>query len=415
MKETLRSPLRQGSALGVSSVASALLSWLTLIIVGRHTGPASFAQFMALWGAFFALAGLLAGLQQEITRSATARESQIAVDGALTPHLAVSSTIVTCLVVLPVIGASMIWGDALVNERVLATIAMLVLGFVSLGVQSALAGGLAAQGHLGALGALIAGGAVLRLVVISVATVWVAPSSVTWAVGICAGALMWIPMLTTRTSRKALILRGDSGSMEFLAAALPTMGGAFLAGVLASGLPALVRITGDASPSAIEGALLAAVIAVRTPLLLPLSAFQLPLVRRLVGSSELMRRVLLRWLGWVVALGVPAVGVAWWLGPELLALVFGEEYRLPGSVLAWVAVGSFALLCLNLTHVALIAARRQLQSFSGWVVAAVVTVVALASDLSATDRVLASIILGPLAGLAVHAFFVARSNVDPVE
>src|SRR4051794_33789040 len=60
--------------IGASSAVAAGLAMLLNVVAGRTLGVSGYADFLVVWGLFFALTGILPGLQQEVTRSvATAR------------------------------------------------------------------------------------------------------------------------------------------------------------------------------------------------------------------------------------------------------------------------------------------------------------------------------------------------------
>ena len=115
-----------------STLATGVLGWATLVVVGRHEGPAGFAAFAVVWALYFGVGGAFAGLQQEVTRTVTTADRA----GRGATRLATPVLLLTLPVVAVVVVVSLADGDA---EQAAA----LGLGLVGLGLLTFVAGGLA--------------------------------------------------------------------------------------------------------------------------------------------------------------------------------------------------------------------------------------------------------------------------------
>ncbi len=390
------------SSLG--TLATGVLGWVTMVVVARLAGPADFAQFAVVWAIFFGVGGGFAGLQQEVTRSVTLAERE-GVRGRtqlLGPVLAltVPSVALVALVVF-------VDGGALgVSAGLLAL--TLGGGLVGLGLLTFGCGVLAARGKWHLLASVMTADALLRTVAVVLCLRGDRLDLLPLAIAI--GAFAWAPLLLVASVRevaRARVLDPWTGVMR---RALIAMGSSGCAALLVAGFPLLVSLARPDALGASVGVVLATLILVRAPMLVVLYGFRPVILSGLLSEGLDLWRAVRRWWLALSALGILAVLLAAVLGPWVVRTVFGDGYASSATVLAALTAGSVCLAMLVVSGIALVAADRHTQSVTGWIFAVVVTLVVLALDRSAQQAILMAVVVGPVAGLAVHGISLSQHS-----
>ncbi|CQD23413.1 membrane protein [Mycolicibacterium conceptionense] len=173
------------------------------------------------------------------------------------------------------------------------------------------------------------------------------------------------------------------------------------------GFPVLLKATsGDLG--AAGGVVILAVTLTRAPLLVPLTAMQGNLIAHFVDQRDKRLRALLAPAAAVAGLGAVGVAAAGLLGPWLLRVAFGEEYRAGGALLAWLTAAAVAIAMLTLTGAATVAAALHRAYAAGWIIATVAAVGLLLLPLGLEERTIVALLCGPLVGIAVHLVALAK-------
>ncbi|MEJ2886630.1 lipopolysaccharide biosynthesis protein [Actinomycetospora aeridis] len=146
---------------------------------------------------------------------------------------------------------------------------------------------------------------------------------------------------------------------RFVAACLPLLLGSVCAQLLLNGLPVLVVAQSPETAEAAAGAFVAAFTLVKAPLamVVPLQSAIVPTLTRLIVAGRRPEVLALLFKGGAALLGLIAVAVPVmvWLGPPVIALVFGDDYAIGGGDLALMAAGVLAhvgLVVVTQVHVA---------------------------------------------------------------
>lgn len=393
-----KSPRRRSmGGIGASSSVAALVTWVMHVVAGRTLGVSGYAHFMVVWGLFFTLAGVLQGLQQEVTRSVSSA-GRLAVRG--------DRTVVGALVV-GILGAALLlvtspaWATHVVGGDWLPVTAVMAIGFAAYAVANQVNGGLAARGawHVYAWAILLEG--LLRSAFL-LGVLLVGTTATGWALALVGGVLAWALLSFSLETRRALLVRGDVATREFLVKAAQAMAAAGCGALMVSGFPVLLDIFSHKSLGADASVVLAVLVATRAPVLLFLNAYQGVLITRLVSSSS-PGTILRSWLSRGLLLAVPAAAVSYVVGPTLLRLVFGPGFVASGRLFAALVASTGALAMLTLTGWTTLALGRHLVFVGGWLLAIVVTSASLLLPLGLADRASLALLLGPLAGAGLHA------------
>ncbi len=341
---------------------SGLIVNVYLAIVTRSLSPAEYAGFGAFWavvlligfGAFLPLEQVLA---QRLPLPQDRRALLRAAAGAGLALAGLSIVVLTALswIVLPSLG-----GD------VSSFVALIALSVVSSG-QFLLRGTLIGTDRLVRHGAVMVLDALLRLG--SAVVIFVVGGGTSaafcWAL-VAAIALAHLPQLPSACRRavegapgRARWRAGTTTTRDVLRSALPLLAGSACAQVLLNGLPVLVVARSAPAEQAAAGVFVAAFTLCRAPLamVVPLQSAVVPTLTRLIAAGRRIEVAILLAKGTAVlaAATVVAVPLAWWIGPPLVRLVLGPDYRIGGFDLALITGGVLAyigLVVLTQVHVA---------------------------------------------------------------
>jgi O-antigen/teichoic acid export membrane protein len=367
---------------------SGLLGYAYLALIARNSTPADYSYFGAFWslalivgfGAFLPIEQALArALQDPGGRRAALRSAATVAGGIAAAQLVLLAAV-----------SPLLWPA--VGGRPATLVALGVLCIVS-AAQFVVRGVLVGLGRLRLHGLVLLGDSALRVLLASVVAVVGSPDSATFAwTLVVAVTLAHVPLLPgLARAVGALHDTGaphDTGARHPLGAAVaPLLLGALCAQLLLNGIPVLVSAVASVAEQGRAGQFLAAFTLARIPLfvLVPLQSAIIPALTTLAaaGPPAALTRMLARTAAAVLALGAAGVAVALVLGPELVQLVFGAQYRLPATHLALMVAGVCAHVGLLLVTQALIASSRQRDVALSWMAALTVagTVFAVVPDL----------------------------------
>lgn len=394
------------TAVVTGTIVSAALGWALLVLAARILGPHAYADFAVLWAFFFAASGLLAGVQQEVTKAVARADAGEAGTPRPVAHRAILlvglAYVVLAILVSP-------WAAAVfpTDWPVVLTLATLVL--IAYAVQSAAIGVLAARWKWASTAAIAVVAAALRLVVVVVVCLTTPePAYLILAIGAGAAALVLVPAARSRHTLGAL---GVTPARGFAVNTVATMGIGLCASLITSGLPFLTSATGGDTSTAYAGSLFAGLTTLRTPMLMPLLALQLVLVTYFVAHRDRMLVTMIRLLSGLALTTVLLAAAAHAVGPPVLHLLLGRDFDLGRGVLACLVVSAGLLGCLIVSSTALVSQDRNLLAAAGWVLTLVLTLLLLVAVEGIQTRLLVASVVAPAAGLGLHLAGVAAARV----
>lgn len=240
-----------------------------------------------------------------------------------------------------------------------------------------------------------------------------------------AAALAHLPLLAlTVCGRRSQARRtpgGDSGSSEAAErrSIAPAVGhlllGTLSAQVLLNASPVLVSAAAGRAAAGSAAAYVACFTLVRLPLFVavPLQSALVPL---LVGAARSGGATAVRSVALKVLAGTAAVAAAGWvlgttIGPALVGLLFGDEYRLSGSTVGLLALGAGLHVGLLVLSQVLVATELHRRVAMVWVTG---VLVAAATFVTVPDLVLRATLaftLGTAAALVTSTVFVTSRGV----
>ncbi|AKS32150.1 hypothetical protein [Mycolicibacterium goodii] len=405
--DSARGPITRSSVarVGAATAITALCGYAVLYLAARDLEPAGFSVFAVFWGAFGLVTGAANGLLQEATREVRSVQFTPVGEGPRTHPMRVAAA-VGVVAALVIAGTSPLWGARVFVESRLLSVVLLSVGLAGFCLHATLLGMLAGVDRWTEYGALMVTDAGIRVAVAAASFVlgW-GLGGYLWAT--VAGAGAWLILLLAAPAARFAARRVTAGgTWTFVRGTSHSIAAAGASAILVMGFPVLLKAT-SADLGATGGVVILAVTLTRAPLLVPLTAMQGNLIAHFVDQRARLRALL---IPAAVVAGIGAVGVvaAGLIGPWLLRVGFGDEYRADGALLAWLTAAAVAIAMLTLTGAAAVAAALHRTYAAGWIIATVAAVGLLLLPLELQTRTVIALLCGPLVGIAVHLVGLAR-------
>ena len=393
---------------GTATAVTAVCGYAVVYLAARDLAPAGFSVFAVFWGAFGLVTGSANGLLQETTREVRSAGYADVLPGRRTHPLRVAGIVGIVAAVL-IAGSSPLWSGWVFTDARWLSVGLLSVGLAGFCLHATLLGMLAGTSRWTQYGALMVTDAVIR-VAVAAATVLVGWNLVGFLWATVAGALAWLIMIVASpTTRAAARLLTPGGTATFLRGAAHSITAAGAGAILVMGFPVLLKVT-STQLGAQGGVIILAVTLTRAPLLVPLTAMQGNLIAHFVDERNKRLRALIRPVLLVGAIGAVGMLAAGLVGPWLLRIGFGSDYRASSALLAWLTAGALAIAMLTLTGAATVAAALQRAYALGWVCATVASALLLLLPLPLQTRTVVALCCGPLVGIGVHLAALARGR-----
>jgi O-antigen/teichoic acid export membrane protein len=403
-----RSAITVGAGLAVLALSASAF----LILSARAVGPEAFAGLAVLWTLVYTVGiGLFVPFEQEVAREVAVRETRgegsrgvvVKASGAAAALFAAMLVVVALL--SPWLVSDLLGGS---GWHVVAFVA----ACGALGMQYIQRGVLAGTGGFGAYSAQLGAEGVLRLVA-SVALLLVGvsapePFAAVLALAPIASVLLVLPTFVRRGLRP-----GPRVSLSSLSANLGWLVGAALAAQgLANLATVAVKLLAEPDEAAQAGHFLAGFTVARIPLLMfaAIQAVLLPGLARLLAHGEhvTFRRQLRLVLLVTGALGLAGTVGAWLIGPEVLGLLFGDEFDIARRDLTLLSIGTSVYMLGLVLQPAVVALHQHRANAIAWVSGLAIFLLALLLPLSTFARVELALILGSAVVVVLLAWRVRR-------
>jgi O-antigen/teichoic acid export membrane protein len=405
--------------ISLGSIVSAGTAYVFLVVAARVLGPVRYGSLASFWALVFLLGpGAFGPLEQEVCRAMSARRSAGLGDRPVVVRCAQVGGALLVVLLIAVVATS-----GILTHRFFAGHWLLVVGlaFALAGycVMQLTWGILAASRHFGSYGLVVGGEGVARLILcvgLLIAGTR-SPGLFALTVGLAPFAAVAVGWRSTRvelapgppqpwgpTATAITYLLGGSACRQFLI----TIG------------PLVVQVLSTSGDAGATGRFLAAVTLTRVPLFLFSAALAALLPRLAAQASSGERRqfaATIRKLSYgVIALALVAGLLSATIGPALVRLFFGADYRVsPGELLLLSLACTGYLLAAVLSY-GLIAVGGQLWTTIGWAIGCVMFIafVAVAAPLELVSRVAWGFLVGTGSSvLAMAAFLVWRHARHP--
>lgn len=406
--------------LTLATIVAAAGSFVILILSAWGLAADVNIQFVAYWGVFFAVTGVLGGLMQETTRAvgSSLRDGSGSVaaapslDDVPAPPRTIRARPMT--VALGVAAATFLlfaasgplWINLVVHDHHVLAIVLMAGGLAMYAMQATVSGVLSGAKLWGQYATLIILDILTRVV----------PAVVAWRLGWGLGAWLWITVIGTISwvllaavspaTRRAMTLRADVPVRRFLPLMITAMGAAGASAVLITGFPALIKIAAEhgagATGSVTAIAIAYAVTLTRAPLLMPLEKFQNAIIVHFVHRDGGPLGALAKPLGALFAFGLFGSALAWLIGPWILEVILNPDYYAPGRTLAGLTLGATFTALLMVTGAVTLAVARHRAYLAGWLLATIIAAAILFGPGTLELRSVLALIIGPAIGVILH-------------
>lgn len=405
-------------AAGLGVLISGLILNVYFAVVARALPPAEYATFGAFWALALVLGfGAFLPLEQEL-----ARRLPLPTDRRALLRAASGAAGVLAVIALVVLAAALPIVARAVDDNVSVLLALGALCAVSAG-QFLLRGTLIGTDRLVRHAAVMTLDAVVRLGLALVVFVvgGADASAFCWAL-VVAIAASHLPQLPGAW-RRAVAWGGATDRWQgprpttvgISRAAMPLLVGSVCAQLLLNGLPVLVVAQAAEGPEiAAAGVFVAAFTLAKAPLsmVVPLQSAVVPTLTRLIAEGRRREVFIVLVKGAAALAAVAAVGVplAWWVGPTVVRLVFGDDYVIGGLDLALIVGGVLAhigLVVVTQVHVARGRHRDVAMSWASGLMAAGTTFWLVPGAILAGE---VAFLVGSVVGAAVSCLILAETR-----
>ncbi|MCS5731026.1 hypothetical protein N1031_14765 [Herbiconiux moechotypicola] len=399
---------------GAASLVSAGVGFAVLLIAPRILSGPDTADFLAFWSFLFAWFGILGGLSAESTRAVhdSDRRAEPAASRREPRMLGVGLGVGVALGVL--LWATGLWWGPLVLGPAHAGLALPLSAAVALfSGHAVIVGVLGGRLQWNTFARLVIGDSLLRILLVVVAAL-VAASVAGLAVAASVASVTWLlGLLVSPTLRRAAAARADVGLGPFLR----RLGHACLASgssaVLVVGFPVLLRLTSSEAVYDAAAPILVAITFTRAPLLIPLNAYQGVAIAHFLNNRSLGFRALVPVARLIALVAVGGAVLGGLLGPFLLTWYYGPDYVVGPFTVAGLVLAAGMLALLTITGALCLALDWHSAYSAGWLAATALAVVVLLLPLGLELRAVLALLLGPVAGLVVHAVALRRARPGP--
>lgn len=408
-------PVARGSVarVGASTILTVASVYAAFCLAARDLSPDRFAVFGVFWGALGVVTGAAYGLLQETTREIRLARDTEMVAGPRTQQPLRAAGLIGLVTAAVVAGSSPLWDRQVFGQASWLPVGLLSVGLAGFCAQATLMGALAGSDRWTQYATLMVTDGAVRLAVAAAATVlgW-GLAGFLWAAA--AGAGTWLLMLlASPTTRAAARLLTPGGLATFVRGAAHSITAAGASAILMMGFPVLLKAT--SSQLGVQGGvIILAVTLTRAPLLVPLTAMQGNLIAHFVDHRAQRLRALSAPALVIVGIGVVGVLAGGLVGPWLLRVGFGPDYRASGALMAWLTAAAVVIAMLALTGTAAVAASLHRAYALGWVGATVASTLLLLLPLALETRTVIALLCGPLVGIAIHLAALTRVRGERV-
>ncbi|MFB8893898.1 hypothetical protein [Microbacterium plantarum] len=400
---------RSGLALVLGATAIAGAAGYIIQAAVPAFAPDEYLTFTVTWSAIYLIVGGMAGVQQEVTRSAfPAAAPGSGRGGGVVAGFAGAASVVAVVVVF---GTAFLWGPTALGEDFAAVLPPILVATAAYTLVAVLSGVYyGARRWVSAAGMTVTD-ALLRVVLIVVVMILgLSGPAYAWATAVpFVGSVMLLWILSGRRAMRDVDF--DVDVSQLLRNSVSTVGAALATGVMISGLPLLLGITSRGLPEMQLTALILILTLTRAPLVIPLLALQSYLVVTFRDQPDLAIRRTLVWGAGLVGATIVLAVAGSFIGPWIVEFAYGPDYALPAALFGLIiaSAGMTALLCL--TGPAVLAAGGHRAYVAGWALSSIVLVIGLFVVPADVWSTVAVICAAPVLGVVVHlAAIMGRSR-----
>lgn len=428
----------QSLALLGSSLLAAVSTLLVTMIAQRALNGSELTEFLLFWAALFTVTGIITGIQPEITRAVGTARTRAVADRALANRAAsggVASTegsapqgarVVTVTAALGAIAGALVlvssplWAGQQIPHSAAVGVTVMAVGVFLYALQATMSGVTAGEDRwylFAAVGGLESAG---RLILMLAAALMI-PSLAGLEVATVVPMGLWLILaFVTVSGRRLWVARADVPARRLSLNILWSFLSSAAAAVLMMGFPNVLKASGAAeSEPVVLGTLILAISITRSPIMIPLQAFQGVAVSAFLKQRHRPVAAFIKPAAAVVAVGAVGALAAYLVGPLLFRLIYppaagaesAYEAAASGITLGALVFASALLALMTLSGNMALAVNQHRIYLAGWVVAAVVTLsLAFLVPAPLVPRAIVALVVGPVCGFVVHMVGVSLAS-----
>ena len=405
----------QSLALLGSSLLAAVSTLVVTMIAQRALNGSELTEFLLFWAALFTVTGIITGIQPEITRAVgTARTQTVSADDSA-PQGARVVTVTAALGAIAgalVLVSSPLWAGQQIPHSAAVGVTVMAVGVFLYALQATMSGVTAGEDRwylFAAVGGLESAG---RLILMLAAALLIPSLAGLEAATVIPMGLWLILALVTVSGRRLWVARADVPAGRLTTNILWSFLSSAAAAVLMMGFPNVLKASGAAeSEPVVLGTLILAISITRSPIMIPLQAFQGVAVSAFLKQRHRPVAAFIKPAAAVVAVGVVGALAAYLVGPLLFRLIYppaagaesAYEAAASGITLGALVFASALLALMTLSGNMALAVNQHRIYLAGWVVAAAVTLsLAFLIPAPLVPRAIVALAVGPVCGFVVH-------------
>ena len=428
----------QSLALLGSSLLAAVSTLVVTMIAQRALNGSELTEFLLFWAALFTVTGIITGIQPEITRAVGTARTRAVPDRALANRAASGRTVsaegsapqgtrvVTVTAALGAIAGALVlvssplWAGQQIPHSAAVGVTVMAVGVFLYALQATMSGVTAGEDRwylFAAVGGLESAG---RLILMFAAALMIPSLAGLEAATVVPMGLWLILALVTVSGRRLWVARADVPARRLTTNILWSFLSSAAAAVLMMGFPNVLKASGAAeSEPVVLGTLILAISITRSPIMIPLQAFQGVAVSAFLKQRHRPVAAFIKPAAAVVAVGAVGALAAYLLGPLLFRLIYppaagaesAYEAAASGITLGALVFASALLALMTLSGNMALAVNQHRIYLAGWVVAAAVTLsLAFLIPAPLVPRAIVALAVGPVCGFVVHMVGVSLAS-----
>ena len=428
----------QSLALLGSSLLAAVSTLVVTMIAQRALNGSELTEFLLFWAALFTVTGIITGIQPEITRAVGTARTRAVADRALANRAASGRTVsaegsapqgtrvVTVTAALGAIAGALVlvssplWAGQQIPHSAAVGVTVMAVGVFLYALQATISGVAAGEDRwylFAAVGGLESAG---RLILMFAAALMIPSLAGLEAATVVPMGLWLILALVTVSGRRLWVARADVPARRLTTNILWSFLSSAAAAVLMMGFPNVLKASGAAeSEPVVLGTLILAISITRSPIMIPLQAFQGVAVSAFLKQRHRPVAAFIKPAAAVVAVGAVGALAAYLLGPLLFRLIYppaagaesAYEAAASGITLGALVFASALLALMTLSGNMALAVNQHRIYLAGWVVAAAVTLsLAFLIPAPLVPRAIVALAVGPVCGFVVHMVGVSLAS-----
>lgn len=407
----------QSLALLGSSLLAAVSTLAVTMIAQRALNGSELTEFLLFWAALFTVTGIITGIQPEITRAVgTARTQTVSAEESSLQGA--GARVVTVAAILGAIAGALVlvssplWAGQQIPHSAAVGVTAMAVGVFLYALQATMSGVTAGEDRwylFAAVGGLESAG---RLILMLAAALMIPSLAGLEAVTVIPMGLWLILAFVTVSGRRLWVARADVPARRLTTNILWSFLSSAAAAVLMMGFPNVLKASGAAEREPVVlGTLILAISITRSPIMIPLQAFQGVAVSAFLKQRHRPVAAFIKPAAAVVAVGAVGALAAYLVGPLLFRLIYppaagaesAYEAAASGITLGALVFASALLALMTLSGNMALAVNQHRIYLAGWVVAAAVTLsLAFLIPAPLVPRAIVALAVGPVCGFVVH-------------